>query len=148
MTAIDPVRSTWRAVLIFVVRYVEILVASMIGMVAFGPLSAFVGASGIEALALLMATTMAAGAAAWMAMRRHRRSAIAEMILAIYLAFVVLFPVYWVGAISAEGLMIVGHVLMLPAIAITMLRRREEHLRTRKRAIARHAFDGRPPSET
>ena len=131
MTATHPAASTRRTTLTFIVRYVQILVASMIGMAAFGPLATFVGASGIEALALLMATTMAAGPAAWLAVRRHHWSAIAEMAVAIYLAFAVLFPVYWIGALSAEGLMILGHVLLLPAIAIAMLRRREEHLRAR-----------------
>jgi flagellar biosynthetic protein FliP len=40
----------------------------------------------------------------------------------------VLFPLYWLGAVSASELLIVGHVLMLPAIAAAMLRRREEYV--------------------
>ena len=45
-----------------------------------------------------------------------------------YLSFVVLFPAYWLGALSDAGVMLVGHVLMLPATALAMLWRREEYL--------------------
>jgi hypothetical protein len=34
----------------------------------------------------------------------------------------------WLGQLSTDGLILVGHVLMLPAMAIAMLRRREEDL--------------------
>ncbi len=75
-----------------------------------------------------MATSMTAGMTAWMAWRRHSWPAIAEMGLAMYLAFVVLFPPLWLGLLSGDGLMLAGHVLMLPAMAVAMLHRREEYV--------------------
>ncbi|MFE5700835.1 hypothetical protein [Rhodococcus koreensis] len=53
-------------------------------------------------------------------------AAIAEIGLAMYLTFVVLFPLLWLDLLSGDGLMLAGHVLMLPAMAVAMLHRREE----------------------
>ena len=132
MTAIRQTRPTWRAAVTnraFVVHYLQMLVAMLAGMALYMPLSMLVGdGAGIEVDALLMATSMTAGMAAWMAWRRHDWPGIAEMGLAMYLAFAVLFPPYWLGALSAQGLTILGHVLMLPAMAVAMLHRREEYL--------------------
>ena len=132
MTTIRSARPTWRAAITnptFVVHYLQMLAAMLFGMVLYMPLSMLVGdTAGIEVDALVMATSMTAGMTAWMAWRRHAWPAIAEMGLAMYLAFAVLFPLYWLGAVSAPRLFIAGHVLMLPAMALTMLRRREEYL--------------------
>lgn len=134
MTAIRSARPTWRAAVTdraFVVHYLQMLAAMIVGMVVLGPLSMLVGGRvAVELDALLMATWMTAGMAAWMAWRRHSWRSIAEMGLAMYLAFAVLFPPLWLGLLTGDGVMIVGHVLMLPAMAIAMLYRREEHLRT------------------
>jgi hypothetical protein len=65
--------------------------------------------------------------AAWMRFRRHGWAAIAEMAVAMYAPFVVLFPPLWLGVLSTTGLMVLGHVLMLFAIAAAMLRRRGEY---------------------
>ena len=134
MTAIRPPRPTWRTAVTerpFVVHYLQMLAAMLVGMVVLGPLSMLVGdGARAEMRALLMATTMTAGMAAWMAWRRHPWPAIVEMGLAMYVAFAVLFPLYWLGGLTETGLIVVGHVLMLPAMAAVMLRRREEHLGT------------------
>jgi hypothetical protein len=37
-----------------------------------------------------------------------------------YAPFVLLFAPYWLGAIDASAVMIGGHVLMLPAMALVM----------------------------
>ena len=109
----------------FVVHFAAMLA----GMVVLGPLSMLLGdGASAEVQALLMATWMTAGMAAWMAWRRHPWPGIVEMGLAMYLAFVVLFPLHWLEELSTDGLILVGHVLMLPAMAIAMLRRREEYL--------------------
>lgn len=132
-TAVAPVRPTWRATLAarpFVVHYLQMLAAMLAGMVVLGPLSMLVPSAGAEVHALLMATWMTAGMAAWMRWRRHSWAGIAEMGLAMYLAFVVLFPFHWLGPLPAEGMMLVGHVLMLPAMALAMLHRREDYLGT------------------
>lgn len=132
MTTIRPTRPTWQAVLTdrhFVVHYVQMLAAMGIGMGAFMPLTMLAGDDApTELRAVLMATSMTAGMAAWMAWRRHTWPAIAEMGLAMYLAFVVLFPLLWIGVLSDGGLIVVGHVLMLPAMALAMVRRPDEYL--------------------
>lgn len=132
MTTVRDHRPTWRSAMTkraFVVHYLQMLAAMIAGMVVLGPLSMLLGDSARpEVQALLMATWMTAGMAAWMAWRRHPRPGIVEMGLAMYLAFVVLFPLHWFGQLSADGLILVGHVLMLPAMVIAMLRRREEYL--------------------
>ena len=131
MTIARAPRPTWRAALTdrgFVVHYLQMLAAMIAGMVVLMPLSMFLGDLGVEADALLMATWMSVGMAAWMAWKRHGWPSILEMSLAMYLSFVVLFPPYWLGVLSGTGVMIVGHVLMLPAMALAMLHRREEYL--------------------
>lgn len=136
MTAIRPARPTWRTAATnrgFVVHYLQMLAAMIAGMVVLGPLPMLVGdGAGTEAHALLMATSMTAGMAAWMAWRRHPWPGITEMGLAMYLAFAVLFPLHWLGALAAQGLIVLGHVLMLPAMAVAMLRRREDYLATHR----------------
>jgi hypothetical protein len=112
-----------------VVHYLQMLVAMGIGMGALMPLTMLAGDDApTELRAALMATSMIAGMAAWMAWRRHSRRAIAEMALAMYLSFVVLFPLLWVGVLSEGWLIVLGHVLMLPAMALAMLLRPHEYL--------------------
>jgi hypothetical protein len=125
-------RPSWRSAVTnrtFIVHYLQMLAAMLAGMVVLGPLSMLLGdGASAEVQALQMATWMTAGMAAWMAWRRHPWPGILEMGLAMYLAFVVLFPLHWLGQLSTDGLILLGHVLMLPAMAIAMLRRREEYL--------------------
>jgi hypothetical protein len=119
----------------FVGHYLEIVVAAGAGMVVLGPVEAMllnpIGwaevVANFEAATLVMATNMTVAAAAWMRFRRHGWAAIAEMAVAMYAPFVVLFPPLWLGVLSATGLMVLGHVLMLLAIAAAMLRRRHEY---------------------
>jgi hypothetical protein len=127
---VHSARPTVRAALTnraFVVHYLQMLAAMGVGMLVLGPLSMLVEA-GVEVDSLLMATWMTAGMAAWMAWRRHSWPAIAEMGLAMYASFAVLFPVYWAGALSGHGVMLAGHLLMFPAMALAMLHRREEYV--------------------
>jgi hypothetical protein len=49
------------------------------------------------------------------------------MALAMYLPFVLLFPGLWAGWLSADAVFLLGHVLMLPAMVLAMLRRPEEY---------------------
>jgi hypothetical protein len=119
----------------FVGHYLEIVVATVAGMVVLGPAeSALLQSIGWDGLAgrfeiyvLVMATNMTVAMAAWMRVRRHRWAAIAEMAVAMYAPFLVLFPPLWLGVLSASGLMVLGHVLMLIAIAAVMLRRRDQY---------------------
>ena len=119
----------------FVGHYLEIVVAAVAGMVVLGPVESMllnpIGwaevVANFEAATLVMATNMTVAAAAWMRFRRHGWAAVAELAVAMYAPFLVLFPPLWLGALSANGLMVLGHVLMLLAIAAAMLRRRHEY---------------------
>ena len=81
----------------------------------------------LEAATLVMATNMIVAAAAWMRFRGQGWAAIAEMAVAMYAPFLVLWPPLWLGVLSVSGLMVLGHVLMLLAIAAAMLRRRDDY---------------------
>jgi hypothetical protein len=109
-----------------VLHYVEMLVAMLVGMVALGPVwSALVpGLAGhADLMALVMAGDMALGMGAWMRVRRHSWDTIAEMSVAMLAPFVVLLVPYWAGSLSGDGLLTWGHLLMLPAMAVPMVRR-------------------------
>jgi hypothetical protein len=116
-------------------HYLEIVVAAVAGMMLLGPAESVLlnplGWAELlahpETYTLVMATNMTVAMAAWMRFRGHGWAAIAEMAVAMYAPFVVLFPPLWLGILSATGLMVLGHVLMLLAIATAMLRRRGEY---------------------
>lgn len=105
---------------------VEMLLAMVVGMVVLGPLWPELHGS-TELHLLVMATNMTLGMALWMAVRRHRWMAIAEMGLAMYVPSVVLLPPFWAGRLSADTVFVLGHVLMLPAMLLAMLRRPSEY---------------------
>ena len=119
----------------FVRHYLEIVVATVAGMVVLGPAESMllnpIGWAELlarsETYVLVMATNMTVAMAAWMRFRRLSWAAIAEMAVAMYAPFLVLFPPLWLGVLSATGLMVLGHLLMLFAIAAAMLRRRDEY---------------------
>ena len=119
----------------YVGHYLAIALAAIAGMVVLGPLESMllnpIGwaavLANLEAATLVMATNMTVATAAWMRLRRHGWAAIGEMAVAMYAPFLVLFPPLWLGVLSATGLMVLGHVLMLFAIAAAMLRRRDDY---------------------
>ena len=114
----------------FALHGLEMVIAMVLGMVVLGQIWAWAWPGLTEnttAHVLVMATDMSIGMAVWMRIRGHGLPAIAEMTAAMYLSFLVLLPFHWVGALSAMGLMTAGHVLMLPAMLIAMLRRRREY---------------------
>jgi flagellar biosynthetic protein FliP len=121
----------WR----FVRHYLEMVVAMMVGMAVLGPLESValnpVGWQSVRAVpeldALVMATNMTVAMVGWMRYRRHSWAAAGAMAVAMYLSFVVLFPLLWVGALSAGGMLAGGHVLMLLAMAGVMLLHRDEY---------------------
>jgi cytochrome c-type biogenesis protein CcmH/NrfF len=104
-------------------------------MVVLGPAESMllnpIGWAGVvanfEAATLVMATNMTIAVAAWMRLRGHSWAAIAELAVAMYAPFLVLFPPLWLGVLSASELMALGHLLMLLAIAAAMLRRRDQY---------------------
>lgn len=110
----------------FWVHYLQMLVAMVLGMVVLGML--WPSFAIVEVNALVMATNMTVGMTAWMLWRRHGIAAVAEMAAAMYLPFVLLFPPLWLGWLSADGLFMAGHVLMLPAMVLAMLLRPAEYI--------------------
>lgn len=133
MTTLTTVRG--QALRRFLRHYLEMIMAMVVGMVVLGAAEAmlFNRVAWAETLArpegdaLIMATNMIIPMAAWMRFRGHRWGAIAEMAVAMYLPFVVLFVPLWLGVLSPTGLMVLGHVLMLFAMAAVMWRRRDEY---------------------
>ncbi len=121
----------WR----FARHYLEMVVAMLLGMAVLGPLeSALLDPLGWQSVravpeldALVMATNMTAAMVAWMRYRGHSRTATGLMAAAMYLPFGVLFAPLWLGALSPTGMLVGGHVLMLPAMAGAMLLRRDEY---------------------
>jgi flagellar biosynthetic protein FliP len=119
----------------FLRHYAEMIVAMIGGMVVLGMLESMLldpfGWSDVRAVpefnALIMATNMALPMAVWMWHRRHTAGAIGQMAAAMYAPFVMCFPLLWLGLLSATGLMIAGHVLMVPAMTVAMLWRPNEY---------------------
>lgn len=131
-TTVPRPRHPWRTTLTrraFVVHDLQMIAAMGIGMAASMPVTMLDGdAATVELRLVLMATSMTAGMAAWMTFRRHSWRATAEMAVVMYLAFAVPLPLVWAGVLSEEALLVIGHVLMFPAMAIAMLRRSGEYL--------------------
>lgn len=119
----------------FLRHYLEMVVAMVAGMVALGPAWSWVFESlqvtGFfsrpDMAALVMATNMTIAMSALMRYRGHSWRPITEMAAAMYLPFAVLFVPLWMGFISGGTLMVAGHVLMLPAMALAMLLRSDEY---------------------
>lgn len=114
----------------FWLHYGEMIAAMAVGMMLFYPvlnmvLGGLARGDIVESAittALVMATSMTLGMSIWMAIRRRSWRSILEMGAAMYLSFVVLFPAYWVGLLSGDALLVLGHVVMLPAMAVVILR--------------------------
>jgi hypothetical protein len=115
---------TGRRWLGFAGHYLEMLVAMGVGMVALAPVwdGLWPGhADRPDTAALAMATNMTVAMAAWMAVRRHTRLGIALMSAAMVLPFAVLAVPYWAGIMPGSWLLPLGHVLMLPLMAVALL---------------------------
>jgi len=70
---------------------------------------------------------MVIGMAVWMRYRGHGWGAIAEMSCAMLVPLVVLILPFFAGVISADALLVGMHALMLPAMVVAMLHRRDEY---------------------
>jgi hypothetical protein len=121
----DKKRKIWR----FVWHYIEMVIAMSLGMLLLGMVwSAFLPEDvRFDVDTLIMAANMTIGMAAWMVVRRHGWPGIAEMSVAMFAPFLVLLVPYWFGMLSGNVVTSAGHVLMFVAMALAMLRRREEY---------------------
>jgi hypothetical protein len=119
----------------FLRHYIEMVVAMVAGMMIMGAAESAllnpVGWADVRAQpeldALIMATNMTIPMVGWMCYRGHSWMANAQMAAAMYLPFVAFFPLLWLGLLSDMGLMVAGHVLMVPAMTVAMLWRVEEY---------------------
>jgi hypothetical protein len=119
----------------FALHFLEMIVAMAIGMVALHPVWSFLlhvtGSSWLMSNAytggLIMATNMMIAMSAWMRFRSHGWRPIAEMGVAMYLPFLVLFVPLGLGLISLGAMYLWGHVGMLIAMALAMLARPGEY---------------------
>lgn len=130
--AAEPTARPWGH---FVRHFAEMVVAMFVGMAVLGlavkPLTGqFDVFQRTDLSVLIMATNMTIGMSVWMRYRRHSWASIGEMGAAMYLPFALLLVPYWAGLLPGGMLMIGGHVLMLPAMAAAMWRRRDEYLRS------------------
>jgi peptidoglycan/LPS O-acetylase OafA/YrhL len=108
----------------FALHYLEMVAAMVVGMMVLAPVwqLAWPGhADRPDTAALAMATSMTVAMAGWMAVRGHGRRGIALMSAAMVLPFAVLAVPYWAGTMPGSWLMPLGHVLMLPLMAVAML---------------------------
>ena len=119
----------------FVGHLAQMLVAMLLGMLLLVPvwdaalrsLGWEAAGTGAEGTALAMATTMSIGMGLWMVHQGHHLRYVGEMCLAMYLSLALALVPYWAGVLSADTALVVGHVLMLPAMVAVMLARRTRH---------------------
>ena len=117
-------------------HFVEMLLAMVVGMAVLGMAAAGIctalGYSGFLThhaglRGFVMALNMTIGMAVWMRYRGHGWPAIRDMGAAMFVPYVVFLGPYLAGAIPAGVLLVGMHVLMLPAMVVAMLHRRDEY---------------------
>lgn len=123
-------RGDGRGLLRFAGHFVQMALAMAIGMLVLDPVWGLVlpdFADRIDVRAIVAATDMSIGMAVWMRVRGHGWPSILEMCAAMYVPFLVLLVPHWAGGTSGSMVMMGGHVLMVPAMLLAMLRRRSEY---------------------
>lgn len=119
----------------FVRHYVEMVAAMFVGMAVLGPsvmgIFTLLGHANLRHYAglrgFLMTCYMTIGMTIWMRYRKHSWAPIAEMAGAMFVPFAVLIGPFEAGAFTAGTFLGLMHVLMLPAMALVMMRRRDEY---------------------
>ena len=127
----------------FVRHFLEMVVAMVAGMVVLGGLvsvaCALTGHQGLldhaGASAPIMATNMTVGMAVWMRHRGHGWAPVGEMAAAMYAPLVLLLVPFWTGILPGGAFLGAMHVLMLPAMWIAMLHRRDEYAHDHHAAV-------------
>lgn len=116
---------------------IEMFVAMTVGMVLLAPVwvAALDWIDLRDALtrpdldSLIAATDMAVAMTIWMLYRGHGRARVAEMAVVMYVPYLVLIVAYWLGFLPGEDVVMGGHTLMIPAMGVAMLARRDEYAR-------------------
>lgn len=63
----------------------------------------------------------------WMRRRRHGWASTLEMCGAMFAPLLLLFPLLWLDVVTADSVVALGHLAMLPLMFLVMLRRRGEY---------------------
>jgi flagellar biosynthetic protein FliP len=132
----------------FVQHLLEMTIAMFVGMFVLGmpakmlfdALDWTVMTESVVPSTLVMATTMSVGMAVWMRVRGCGWPATLEMSLAMFVPFAVMYPFYWAGMIDGMAVMMVGHILMAPAMIMAMLFRRKEYAHCPHRIVRRRTL--------
>jgi hypothetical protein len=132
------------ALLRFALHYAEMVAAMVAGMVVLDPLESLLASAlghphalhGTTVGALLMAANMTVAMAGWMRFRGHRPQLIAEMIAGMNVPFLALLVPFQVGVTGEHALLMPGHALMFLGMAVAMLARRHEYMRTCRNRVA------------
>jgi hypothetical protein len=125
-------------------HFLEMVLAMFVGMAVLGAvvsiIFAVLGCSNllhhVGIRAPIMATNMSIGMAVWMRHRGHRWPAVGEMVGAMYVPLAILLVPFWIGVLPDGAVLGPMHLLMLPAMAIVMLRRRGEYVHAHHSAVA------------
>ncbi len=113
----------------FARHYVEMVVAMVLGMVVLGaPLGMVVGVESTGPMLIEMAATMTVPMVAWMRFRGHAWRPCLEMSASMVLPTIGTLALLGGGLVEGAGaLMLVEHAVMLPAMLVAMLLRRDEY---------------------
>jgi len=119
----------------FALHLAEMLIAMLLGMLVLGGaiegVLQVIGTSLSDAptsiSAAVMAVTMTVPMVGWMHHRGHSVQDSVEMAGAMVGPTALAIALYWLGSISAHGVMLVQHVVMIPAMVGVMLWRYEHY---------------------
>jgi hypothetical protein len=138
-------------------HFLEMVLAMVVGMVVLGMVVRMICAAlgqpeffldhpGLRAP--LMTVNMTVAMALWMRHRGHGWAAIGEMSAAMFVPLAVLIGPYLAGVLSGDVLLAAMHLLMVPAMIIAMLHRRDEYAHDHRRHVANPARFGRIGTST
>ena len=113
----------------FARHYVEMVVVMVIGMIVLGaPLDMVVHANGTGVMLIKMGATMTVAMVAWMGFRGHSPRPCVEMAASMILPTIGTLALLGAGIVQGAGaLMVIMHAVMLPAMFVAMLLRRDEY---------------------
>lgn len=112
----------------FALHYLEMLVVMLLGMELLSlPVDALVHVHGTGPMLLEMGATMTVPMIAWMRVRGHAWQPCLEMGASMVLPTLGTLVLLGVGVEGVGVLMLIMHAVMLPAMLIAMLLRRDEY---------------------
>jgi hypothetical protein len=114
----------------FVLHYLEMVAAMVVGMLVLGGASSALLdlPDGTAVMLTDMAIAMTVPMVAWMRFRGHGWRPCNEMAASMLIPAAAMLGLLWAGLVTDEGtLMMLEHAVMLPAMLVAMLLRRDEY---------------------